>query len=162
MKKVIATISTILIFATVLAGCGKSDPIQDDLINYINNQVPTVVDLEKKVFTEYGATTGTNYTDDATLAAKLKDVIIPASDELLTKTKAIIPATDEVSKIHSKYIASITEQHAAFNLLIQAIQNNDAALVTTVNEKLTTADTLSKEYLADLQALKKEHEVTDK
>jgi len=162
MKKVIATISTVLIFATVLAGCGKSDPVQDDLLNYINNQVPTVVDLEKKVATEYASTTGTNYTDDATLAAKLKDVIIPASDELITKTKAIIPATDEVSKIHSKYIAAITGQHEAFNLLLQAVQTNDAALVTTVNEKLATAGTVSKEYVADLQALKKEHEVTDK
>lgn len=162
MKKVMAILSTVLISVTVLAGCAKADPVQDDLINYINNQLPALVELEKKVTTEYAASTGTNFIDDATLAARLKNVVIPASDALLTKAKAIAPATEEVRKVHSKYIASITEQSEAFNLLLQACQKHDEAMVKTVNEKLTHSETVSNEYLADLTALKKAHKVEDK
>lgn len=161
MKKVMATILTCVICVTVLTGCGKSNPIQEDLINYINNQLPTVVELENKISTEYEANTGDNFTDDPTLAAKLKNVIIPASDELLAKTKTIVPVTEEVLKVHSKYIAVVAEQNEAFNLLLQAAQKSDTKLVTTANEKLRDADKVSKEYLSDIQDLKKEYKIVN-
>ncbi len=41
IKKIRATISALLICVTALAGCG-SEPVQDDLINYINNQLPRI------------------------------------------------------------------------------------------------------------------------
>jgi hypothetical protein len=159
MKKIMATISTLLLCVVVLAGCGKADPVQDDLINYINKQLPALVELENKVTTQYEASTGKNFIDDAKLAAKLKDVVIPASNELVAKTKAIVPATEEVKKVHSKYLAVVTEQHEAFNMFLQAVQKSDEKLVDTANGKLTNAEKVSNEYLADLEALKKAHKV---
>lgn len=149
---------SLFICVAALAGCA-SDPVQEDLISYINKQVPTLVPLENKVTTEYAAVTGDKYTNDAALAAKLKDVIIPANDELLAKSKAIVPATEEVKKVHNKYTAVITEQQEAFNLLLQAVQKSDEAAVKTVNEKLAHTEKVSKEYLADIDTLKKEHKV---
>jgi len=162
MKKFMSTILAVLICSTVLIGCGKSDPIQEDLINYINVEIPTIVDTENKVRTEYSASTGTNYIDDASLGAKLKDVVIPTSNELVTKAKAIVPKTDEVAKLHNKYIALVTEQHEAFNLFLKAVQTSDAALVTTANEKLKNTEKVAEEYLSELTALKEEHEVETK
>lgn len=161
MKKIMATISALLVCITVLSGCG-SDPVQDDLINYINNQVPTIATLEKKVTTEYTAVKEDSTANNETFAAKLKDVIIPADDELIAKAKAVVPATEEVKKVHDKYIASVTAQNEAFTLLLEAAQKNDEALVKTANEKLENSDKISKEYLADLEALKKEHDVENK
>jgi len=159
MKKIITTISVLVMCVAMLTGCGKADPVQEDLINYINKQVPTLVEVENKVTTQYAAITGTNFVDDATLTNKLKDVIIPASTELLTKTKAIVPATEEVRKVHSKYLAVVTEQHEAFNMLLQAAQKHDEKLVETVNGKLSNAEKVSNEYLVELEALKKAHKV---
>jgi hypothetical protein len=159
MKKLMSTILILLMCATVLIGCGKTDPVKEDLLNYINKQLPTLVELESKVITEFAANTGINAPDDATLAAKLKDVIIPGADELLSKVKAIVPATEELRKVHNKYIVIVTEQREAFNLLLQAAQKNDLTLVNTINEKLVNADKLVKEYLADLNALKNAHGV---
>lgn len=161
IKKVMATILTLIICVIVLISCGKANPVQEDLINYINTQLPTVVELENKVSTEYAASTGENYVDDITIAAKLKDVVIPTSDELLSKVKAITPTTEEVRTVHNKYIAVVAEQNEAFNLLLQAAQNSDEPLVKTVNDKLIDADMLSKGYLADLEALKKEHKIVN-
>lgn len=157
MKKIWITLLILAMCMSVLTGCG--DPVQEDLINYINNQVPTLVALEDKVYQEYESAVKEKDGDDAKLAAKLKDTIIPASDELLAKAKAIVPATEEVKKAHNKYIAVLTEQHEAFTLLLQAAQNNDETSVNTVSDKLIKADSLSKEFLADLETLKKEHKV---
>ncbi len=159
MKKIITTISILVMCVAMLTGCGKADPVQEDLINYINKQLPTIVEAENKVTTQYEASTGKNFVDDPTLATRLKDVIIPASTELLTKTKAIVPATEEVRKVHSKYVALVTEQHEAFNMLLQAAQKSDEKMVEAVNGKLTNTEKVSKEYLADLEALKKAHKV---
>ncbi len=107
MKNIMVTISVLLIYVTVLAGCG-SDPVQDDLINYINNQVPTIAALEEKVTSEYQAVKTDSNADDTKFGAKLNDVIIPA------------------------------------------------------NDKLAESEKLSKEYLANLETLKKDHGVENK
>ena len=53
-------------------------------------------------------------------------------------------------------------QSEAFDLLLDATAKNDDELVKSANDKLTEAERLSKEYLADLEALKKEHGVENK
>lgn len=158
MKKIMGIITALLICVTALTACG-SDPVQDDLINYINNQVPAIAELENKVTTEYAAVKGDSNADDAMFAAKLKDVIIPANNELIAKAKATVPATEEVKKVHEKYIASVTAQNEAFTLLLEAAQKNDEELVKTANAKLTDSEKISEEFLTGLEALKKEHNV---
>lgn len=161
MNKTISTMVSVLIGAAMLIGCSPADPVQDDLIDYINNQLPTLTEPENTVITEYAAVTGENYVDDATLAARLQEVVIPAAEDLLAKSTAIAPATAEVSAVHSKYIAATTEQLEAFKLLLEAVQTGNAATVDTVNEKLAHADTVSNEFLADLETLKTDHNVVD-
>lgn len=161
MKNIMATLSALLICVTVLVGCG-SDPVQDDLINYINNQLPAIATLEEKVTSEYEAVKTDSNADDAAFAAKLKDVVIPAATELIAKAKATIPATEEVKKAHNKYIASVTLQSEAFAILLDAAGKSDEELAKTANAKLTEAEKLSKEYLADLETLKKDHGVENK
>ncbi|EPR11733.1 hypothetical protein [Ruminiclostridium papyrosolvens] len=161
VKNIMASISALLICVTVLAGCG-SDPVQDDLINYINNQLPTIATLEEKVSSEYQAVKADSNADDSAFGVKLKDVIIPAAAELIAKTKATVPATEEVKKVHDKYLASVTAQSEAFAILLDAVGKNDEKLAKTANDKLTEAERLSKEYLADLETLKKDHGVENK
>ncbi|SHH96612.1 hypothetical protein [Desulfosporosinus lacus] len=163
MRKGLATIAILLISITMLIGCGKTDPVQEDLINYINNQMPTLLELQDKVSKEYEVSVEKNV-DDAAGAVKLKDVIIPASNELLTKAKAIIPATEEVRKVHSEYIEVITQQDESFKLLLQVFEagkNNDLTLMDTLNEKLKNISEKPNNYSTDLEALKKEHKVED-
>ena len=158
MKNIIAVISALLICVTVLAGCG-SDPVQEDLINYINNQLPDIAALEKKVTSEYEAIKTDSNADDAAFAAKLKDVIIPASAELTAKAKATVPATEEVKKVHDKYIAAATVQSEAFDILLDAAEKSDGDIAKTGTEKLNEAEKISTEYLADLETLKKDYDV---
>lgn len=158
MKKILATILTLFICISMLAGCG-TDPVQDDLINYINNQIKPIGELENKVTAEYSAIKLDSNATDESFATKLKDVIIPADSEVIAKAKATVPGTEEVSKVHSKYIAAATTKHEALLLMLDAAQKSDAELMKTANEKLTNSNNTMKEYLADLAALEKEHDV---
>lgn len=163
MKKILAMISIFLISVTMLIGCGKTDPVQEDLINYINNQMPTLLELQDKVSKEYEASVEKNV-DDAAGAVKLKDVIIPASKELLTKAKEIVPATEEVRKVHSEYIEVVTDQQETFTLLLQVFEagkNNDLTLMDTLTEKLKNISEKPNNFSTDLEALRKEHKVED-
>jgi len=139
----------------------SASAVQEDLINYLNNQMPPLSELQDKVSKESAAIMEKNV-DYATAAAKLKDVIIPDSNELVTETKAVVPVTEEVRKVHNEFIALVTDQQETFNLLLQicqAAQENDAALLNTLNEKITNIANKPNNFTADLEALGKEYKV---
>lgn len=147
--------------ATYKLNVVSSSALQEDLINYINKQMPTLSGLHDKVSKESAAIIGNNV-DYATAEAKLKDVIIPASNELLTKAKAIVPATEELRNVHNELIALLTDQQETFNLLIQvfqAAQKNDVELINTLNQKIKSISNKPHSYTADLEALEKKYNV---
>jgi len=158
LKKIVLLLAVILVFSSILAACG-TDAIGKDLINYSNVQLPTIVDLEKSVSDDFASVTGKNYTDDATMAAKLKDFIIPNSDALIKKAEAIKPTTDEVNTVHGKYLAAVKTQNEAFILYLDAIEKVDAAKVQVANDKLKEATTLSDKYNVAVKALGADHGV---
>lgn len=163
MKKILAVTMMICLLIPTLAGC-FSDPVQDDLLNYINKEIPTVRTLENSVSKMYTDITSDGNIDDATAATKFESELLPTSDELISKAKAIVPATDEVKKVHDKYIAALTAQHDGFKLYKDAYANSDVDAVTKANDQMTKALSTSEEFLTELRALEEKHnveEVTD-
>lgn len=159
MKKIIATISVLLLFVMMLTACG--DPVTDDLINYSNKQMKSMVELQSKIAADYSACVSDKNVTNEIIAAKLKDATIPQTKDLLAKAKAIVPATEEVKKIHKQYVDLLTVQLDGFTLLQQGIQKNDEASVKAAEEKMTSVEKASKQYSTDLTALKKAHNVVD-
>ena len=161
MKKFLATILTIVMAVTVLSACGKADPISEDLLNYNNTQLQPIIDASKPISADYASITGSNYTSDEVSSAKFKDVIIPASDALVAKATAIVPATDEVKKLHAVYVSALTTQNEAFKMFLDAITKGDATIVTAGTAKLADANKLLAQFNTDLPALKKAHGISD-
>lgn len=85
----------LFLFAILLTGC-SNDPVQDDLLNYINKEIEVVADLENKAVSKYESVTGVNYTNDQTLYDALLDEIIPTYQDFLKKLEDISIETDEV------------------------------------------------------------------
>lgn len=82
----------------VLSGCGNQ--VQDDLLNHINNDLASIVDLETKAINEYESVTGNNYTNDEDLYLHLQDVVLPAYQTIIEEAEAIYPETQEVIDVH--------------------------------------------------------------
>ncbi len=164
MKKVIAIISTLLLSITMLIGCGSSSDsvsVSKDLINYNNNLMPALITLDTKITKDFTDQVGSSSNTNETLAAKLKDVIIPESNDLIAKANAIATETEDVQNLHAKYIAEVTEQGEGFALLLQAVQNNDTKIEDSANAKVEDSMKLLTEYEAALKDLKDKNKVVD-
>lgn len=156
MKKIIFLATTLLL---LLAGCGN-DPVQEDLINYVNEDLPAVAKLEKDAMDAYDSVTGSNYTDDLTTYNTIIEEVIPTYNEFIKELEAISVETDAVSKIHEQYIDVANLQSSAFVNITDALEKGDMGLIADANDQLTDARKGMREYQSDLKKLAKDHDVT--
>ena len=159
MKKIILVILALLTFTFLLSACGKKDPVQTDLLNYANNQLPTLASLDGKLTEDFAAVP---FDDDQTFIDKVKADIIPESDQLISKAKAIVPTTPEVLKIHNQYIELLSVQGESYAMYLKSVQDNDTDLMTSATTKLTSVGDLLDKFLSDLKALENEHNIETK
>ncbi|WNB92535.1 hypothetical protein [Bacillus sp. NEB1478] len=156
MKKYL--LASILFLVFILSGCGD-DPVQEDLLHYVNKEAPKLAKEEGKAVGAYSSVTGTNYTDDLTMYNVLLDEVIPQYNEFIDDLESVDVKTDELRKIHENYIEAANIQASAFLTLVTALENQDSALVNEANEKLNTARTMLRDYQQDIKKLAKEHDV---
>lgn len=152
----------LLMLAVVLLitiGCTSKDPIREDLINYINNELLPIANLEKEAAEAYESVTGSNYKDDIQLYNTVNEVVIPKYREFVEKLEAIQPKTEEIRKLHELYIEAANIQFNAFNLILSAVENQDRNLVVQANEKLEQGRKLLREFNYQLEELAKKHNV---
>ncbi|MDC0765085.1 hypothetical protein POF51_30645 [Brevibacillus sp. AG] len=156
-KLVIAFLLLFSIF--VVQGCG-TDPVQEDLINYLNTELPKVTSLERKATEEYSSITGANYTNDLVMFEAMTKSIIPTYSQFLEELEKIKPATPEVQKIHDQFILAATTQHSGFITTVSALEKQDYAKIATANKKLAEGRKLMRDYQAAIMELADSHEVT--
>jgi hypothetical protein len=155
MKKYV--LMSILCFIFILSGCG--DPVQDELLDYVNEEMPALGDKEGEIVGKYADVTGLNYTDDATLYNALKEEIIPEYNVFIKDLEAVEIDSDELRKIHEDYIEATNIQASAFLLIVTAIENQDSGMINEANEKLNTARKMMRDYNNEVKKLAKEHDV---
>jgi DNA repair ATPase RecN len=155
MKKYVLVSFLLLLF--LLSGCG--DPVQDDLLDYVNEKMPSLGKEEVMIIGKYEKVTGANYTDDQTLYDALKVEIIPAYNEYIEDLESVKIETDELRKIHEDYIEAANIQASAFLTIVTALENQDSGLINDANQKLNTARKMMRDYKNDVEKLAKEHDV---
>ncbi|MFB5196544.1 hypothetical protein ACE198_16685 [Neobacillus sp. KR4-4] len=156
MKKwLVAIFLPILI---LLSGC-SSDPVQDDLLNYVNKEMKEAAKLEKTAVSAYEGVSGTNYQDDQTMYDVLNRDVIPNYNEFIKELESVKIETDEVREIHEIYIEGADIQFNAFAIIKQAIEEQDADLIQKANDMLADARKHLREYQTKLNKLAKEHDV---
>jgi hypothetical protein len=146
-------------FFWVLAGC--SNPIQEDLLNYINNELPKIVEAETTTIGAWDSVSGANYTDDDTMYEVLTETILPTYREFLHGMEAITLRlkTKEVRALNEKYIEAVTTQNNAFILLRNILETQDGSKVTDFNERLDKGRKLIREWQVEITDLCKKNGV---
>ncbi|MBH0169180.1 hypothetical protein [Fictibacillus sp. 18YEL24] len=150
-------LASVLFLICILSGCG--DPIKDDLLNYVNEEMPTIGKEESTIIGKYDNVTGSNYTDDQTLYDALKVEIIPSYNEFIKELEAVEIDTEELRKLHENFIEAANIQASAFLLIVSAIENQDSTMINEANEKLNTARKMMRDYKNDVEKLAKKHDV---
>ena len=142
----------------MLSGC-SGDPVQDDLLNYVNKEMKDVGKLESTAVSAYEGASGTNYQDDQTMYDMLMNDVIPNYSEFIKELESVKIETDEVREIHEIYIEGANIQFNAFAKIKQALENQDADLIQEANDMLADARTHIRDYQTKLNKLAKEHDV---
>ena len=158
LKTKFLIIFTLLVSLFVLQGCGN-DPIQKDLLNYLNTELPNVAAKEEKAGEAFDSVTGNNYSDDLALYDVLEAEVIPTYSDFVNDLEQIKPATPEVQKIHEQFISSANMQLSGFIMIMSAIEKQDSAEFATANEKLSSARQMSREWETALKQLADAHGV---
>lgn len=117
--------------AVVLLGaCKAKDPVREDLIKYLDVELPGIIAYEKQAGNDFTQVTGENYKGDAAMLSALENKVIPEYGKFLTGLKAIEPQTEDVQRIHDKYIVAATEINNGFAFLADGLkkQNQDAVV----------------------------------
>lgn len=152
----------IILFAfcfVILSGC-FDDPIQDELLLYLNSDLSTAHELEKKAVSAYEGVTGANFSNDQELYNTLINEVIPNYEKFLDELNSVKIKNEALKEIHDIYIEGAQIQYEAFTIIIKALETQDQALITEANEKLEKGRTLIQDYVTKLEQLAQEHNVT--
>ncbi|KMJ59154.1 lipoprotein [Bacillus sp. LL01] len=148
-----------LIFIMLLSACSNTDPVKDDLINYVNTELPSVADLEWEAIDSYSSVSGQNYTDDWTMHETLDTITLPAYEEFITKLENIRPKSEEVREIHEIYIEGSNAQLQGFKKIRVALELQDHDKIFEANEHLDHGRAKLREFQTKLEDLMEEHGV---
>jgi DNA repair ATPase RecN len=148
---------TACIFSVLLTGC-KKDPVSDDLVNYINNDLAGISSIEQKALTEFRNLTQSSGTDSNVIYDTLKQSIIPTYSDFKTKLEAIKPKTEEVTELHNLYVSAAAKYYDAFTQYLSALEN-DPGLINQVNTKITEAGKDIADFQTKLKELADQHNV---
>jgi len=142
----------------LFSGC-FSDPVQDDLLNYVNKEMKEAAKLEETAVSAYEGVSGTNYQNDQTMYDVLNRDVIPNYSEFIKELDSVKIETDKLREIHEIYIEGADIQFNAFAIIKQAIEEQDADLIQKANDMLADARRHLREYQTKLNKLAKEHDV---
>ena len=154
----LAAVTLVIILVIALPGGGNSK--QAELISYINEELPKLMDIANQVDDGFAAVAGPNYTNDNTMYAALRDEVIPASKRLVAACEAVVPAEPELKAIHEIYLAAVKLQDEGFATLLTALENQDASMVESANAKRAAAQAGAEEFMEKLQAYAAANNVT--
>ena len=154
MKKIFALLLMAVMSVTLLAGCG-TDPVYEDLSNYLNVEMVEVNADYEKITAEVG--TWETLEDDNAIKKSIDDTLLPLVNGSLEKLTEINPATEEVKEIKDKYVKMMDAYKASFEILAEGCETQDEATINAGNEKLEEALELLDDYNKALEDLAKEH-----
>ncbi|MBR3996295.1 MAG: hypothetical protein IKI97_13600 [Clostridia bacterium] len=154
MKKIFSLLLMVVMSVTLLAGCG-SDPVYDDLENFLNVEMKEVNAEYTQVTAEVG--TWETLEDDTAIKKSIDDTLLPLVNGSLEKLKDITPETEEVKAIKDKYVKMMDTYKVAFETLAEGCETQDDDTINAATEKLSEAVSLLDEYNKALEELSKEH-----
>ena len=154
MKKILALLLMVVMSFALLTGCG-SDPVYDDLENFLNVEMVEINADYEKITAEVG--TWETLEDDNAIKKSIEDTLLPLVNGSLEKLTEINPATEEVKEIKDKYVKMMDAYKASFEILAEGCETQDEATINAGNEKLEEALELLDDYNKALEELAKAH-----
>ena len=145
-------------FSFGVSGCAVNT-VGPDLVDYVNQGILNISQLETRAFESYASVTGTNYTADEAVYNALKDEVIPIYERYLHLLKNIYAQTEDVTELHLIYIQGAEMIDRGFRAKMSGIENKDESLVIRGNEEIEKGYAVTEKWRSKLTDLCKIHGV---
>ncbi|TKD70804.1 hypothetical protein [Pseudalkalibacillus hwajinpoensis] len=146
-------------FMALLALVGCSDSVQDDLLHYVNDEMPALAEEETEIINLYDSVIGPNHQDDSITHQTLITEVIPQYVGYIDRVQKVKVETSELRELHENYIDALHLQHSAFLGVVSAIEHQDYGEMDAANAKLQEAGKMMRDYQEDVNVLAEEHGV---
>ena len=154
MKKILAVLLMAIISLTLLAGCG-TDPVYDDLSNYLNVEMAEI-NANHTSLGEHDAAMRT-LEDGEALAVYIEENILPLVYDSIEKLEGVNPATEEVQVLKEIYSAMMEAYKGGYEALYAGCITQDDEVIASAVELLEVAAETLEIYNDEVEALAAEH-----
>ena len=162
-SRAILIVSTAAIF--LMGGCATNRGLTSSstvhLVNYINQGILMIADLEQKSLERYASVTGENYRSDQKVYIELKDFIIPTYQRFADNLKAITPEDGEIQRIHTIYINAAELMCNGFKSKLIGIENNNEVIIVQANKNIEKARDENERWRRELRMLYQKYGVAE-
>lgn len=150
------------VVSSVDLGSDKYSKIQDAILEYVNEDILTMGELEGKMLESYSSVSGTNYINDEIMYNELVSTTIPTikqlNDEAIRVGNNL--TTPELITVHKKYIDYTSELNAAFTMMQLALERQDIDMITKANDRLVVANNAVSDWKAQILTLAEQYGVS--
>ncbi len=157
----IVSLAAVLLFGSCATNRGIMNSVTVSLVNYVNQGILTIAELEQKSLERYASVTGENYTTDQKIHTELKDFIIPTYQRFADGLKAITPEDGDIQRIHAIYIRAADLMCSGFKNKLIGIENNDEAIIIQANANIEKARIENERWRKELEALYEKYGVSE-
>ncbi|MBN1627357.1 MAG: hypothetical protein JW944_12615 [Deltaproteobacteria bacterium] len=154
-------ISAIFLFGGCAINRGLTSRVTVTLVNYINQGILSIAELEKKSLERYASVTGKNYTTDRRIQDELRDFIIPAYERFADGLKTITPKDPEIQAAHAVYINAADLMLNGFRNKLTGIEQNNDNIIIEANRKIEKARDENEQWRKIIMSLYEKYGITE-
>ena len=136
-------------------------PAANDIVNYVNQGLFPIAELEQKSLESYASVTGKNATTNKKLFETLRDFVIPTYKRFVKGLKNIPIKNHEVQQVHAIYIKAAESTLEGFQTIMIGSGNNDETVIRQGNKKLEEGRAGIEKWATELAVLYKKHGVAE-
>ena len=153
-------VSLILSFCLFVVACA-TDRTPVDLVNYVNQDLLGIADLEREALADYASVTGENYTTAQRVHDELKDDVIPLYGRFLDELRNINVGNEEIRKVHGVYVSGAELLYDGFKTKMLGIEMDNEDIIVQGNEKIEKGRDEVNRWRAELFELYKKYGVAE-
>ena len=150
MEKIAVFFSICLIVLT--GGCSNS-AAQDEILNYINQELPHIAELETTVQESYNSVLGEGYTNDYVAHEELVSTTLPALNTLESYVNNLQIDNSDLKEVHKIYINYVRAFKNSVITTIGAIENQDSSKIVEANNYMYEAQDITDQFITELKKL---------
>ncbi|MBN2061047.1 MAG: hypothetical protein JW882_11600 [Deltaproteobacteria bacterium] len=135
-KRYIGFFITAMVPVLLLLGGCTIDQTATDLVNYANQGLLNIAELERKALEHYASAVGENYTTEQRVYEELRDHVVPLYGRFLKGLREVNPNAEEIRRVHGIYLAGAEMLYEGFRTKMMGIEMKNEGVVLQGNEKI--------------------------